>query len=298
MIRIILCITSIAVLLVGNEPIESKEKSKLSSQHNSSSYPYSIAKKSDIELKNVEQKFKNENGKICRVRINPYTGLINGVSNLNFIESPTRPSKEMVKKLVLEFLNKNKIFFGFSMFSIEDNPLGWRYPDVIADMLIKPEIEYKDLYIIPTGEGNLINENFKNRVIVSYRADSNAFTEKPHLEIYIYEVNYYLNMECPANPMISQEKAISSLDGYEYSFSGEGGTIKSKFERGKDFFKISRLAILPWINTEGNKLEFRLVWQIEQASSMSDLKAGVSMWTIYIDAVTGIILYLRQNFET
>jgi len=259
--------------------------------------PYSIAKKSEDELEKIEQGFRDKNGSTWIIEINPYTGLVFSAANPNFKEVTSPINAEESQKIISDFLKKNKEFFGLGEVKLESDP------NQKEAYVLKPHPTYKNLFIVgvnPTN-GYVYPDNYKATVLLPFKERDNVYTNKPHLEFYLHNLWVYPEIKALTDPKISGEEAIKHLYDYEYEpprdvFRPQPQNKpqkKSKFKKDKNTFKINRLAILPWPDKEKINLEFRLVWQIEIDSNQ---ESEVGMYTAYVDAVTGEIITLRQNF--
>lgn len=262
-------------------------------------YPGFIARKPESELKKTEQAFKEQNGTNWSIELNPYTGLIYSAGNMNFKETGSPISKEESQRIILDFLNKNREFFGLAEFRIEIDPIyEGNYEDYAY--VIEPHQTYKNLFVARVdprldSAPHVSPDNYKNRISLIFRKEGNGYTQKPHLEFYINYLYHYPEIEAPLEPRISQEEAVSRLCDYEFEYPAVSPKsaewlpgmqpVKGKFGKGKNTFKVNRLVILPWPNKEKTELEFRLVWQIE-----------TGMQSAYVDAITGEVVALRQNF--
>lgn len=268
-------------------------------QFDLSAYPYSIPKKSETELKNIEQRFKNKNGQDWEVQFDPYTGLFFSGGTRKFKEAISPLNKEESQRVISNFLKENKEFWGLEEFEVAIDPIHEGNYETLA-YVIEPHQTYKNLFVarVVTEYAYVSPDDYKNRVSLSFEEPSNDYTQKPHLDFYINYFYYYPGIKSPTEPKISQEDAIERLYGYEYGTAGveelrpkglrPGKAIKRKFEKTNNTFKASRLVILPWPNKEKTKLEFRLAWQIE----IDDV-----MYTAYVDAITGEVITLRGNFQ-
>lgn len=275
----------LVILVIGIAIISSGYSTE---QFDLSQYPYSIAKKSEIELKKIEQEFRVNNGATWSAVFNPYTGLIFSAGNINFKETASALSKEESQRIIFDFLKKNREFFGLEEFRIEIDPIyegvsGPNYEDYAY--VIEPHQIYRNLFIPRVGLNRelpyVCPDDYKNRISLIFTKQSNRYIQKPHLEFHIHYFYYYPEIKAPTEPRISQEEAIKRLYGYG---------------RDKNSFWVSRLVILPWPNKEKTKLEYRLVWQIEIGGNRLVNESG--MYTAYVDAITGEVITSRQNFVT
>lgn len=252
----------------------------------SSTESFLILRKSEDEINKIEKKFKEKNGESWKIIINPYTGLINKAITDVFKQYDSLPSKEEAIKQTEQFLEENKDFFGLESIKLIDNPDGWTYSDVIADLFIEPSQEYKGIYVyvdIPSDGGFNENEDgrefFKNRAILRYEED--ALTGKFNLKIMLRGLTFYPDIEISVNPKISKEEAMESV--YKVK-------LQEEFKREEISLKVKRLVILPQENEEKNKLYLKLAWQIDGGEL-----GWEDLWTFYVDAQTGELLTQTLN---
>ena len=97
--------------------------------------------------------------------------------------------------------------------------------------------------------------------------------------------HYYANIEVPVKPVITLDQVNDNLFGEDISFANEEGKKVEKKVNKNDLKYTGNLIILAHTN---KNLEYRLVWQIP-------ISFG---WTSYVDAITGEVLSITQDFLT
>ena len=298
-------------------------------------YPYSIPRKSETELKEIERKFNELNEELNEshwiIRLNPYTGLVFFARTIDLKEILTPPTKEEAKQIVNDFLIKNKDFLDLkeSFYLEEDQEEGMDYEYTFR---VKPYQTFNDLEIsvVDREAKRVLDDGYKNRVRLLHSSNPNRYTNKPHLELYIYEWSRYPQIKAPTKPNLSKREAIAKLkahlrksgdshlkkgshtknsplieppkEGEEYELPPYDPTGKAISIDVKEYrFTRAKLVILPIAdNNQDNKLTFRLCWQIEIDlwSTWGIMKEEeVGMYSAYVDAITGEVVYIRPNFQ-
>jgi hypothetical protein len=99
--------------------------------------------------------------------------------------------------------------------------------------------------------------------------------------------NTYKNVFIPIHDLITIERAIESLLGYEieyYCWSRE------KFIVLIDKVFTDQVSMVIYPQKSSNKIELRVVWKIPIGSGR------YPQWNFYIDVLTGEIVYINQLF--
>ncbi len=97
-----------------------------------------------------------------------------------------------------------------------------------------------------------------------------------------------LSAELPSRPAIAPDKLITPLLGREFTYTSVAGQPLSYKVAQRDEIKVQELVIYP--KPEKDRLAVYLAWQIEVGRGTT--------WTIYVDAMTGKELEVRQNFAS
>ena len=95
-------------------------------------------------------------------------------------------------------------------------------------------------------------------------------------------------LELPARTLISAKELPDKFVGRTFSYSGIAGQPLSYKVGKRDEAKIKDLVVYP--KQAGNRLTLHLAYPVEVGASIT--------WTVYVDAVTGEELDVRQNFAT
>ena len=305
---VLLCLILSSALIISCESIEGRngEDNILPNDRTGADitlkYPYSIPRKSETELKEIERKFNELNEGHWFIGLNPYTGLVASASTVNLKEVLTSPTKEEAKQIVNDFLIKNKVFLGLkdSFYLEEDQEEGMDYEYTFR---VKPDQTFNRLEISAVDQEakRVLDDGYKNRVRLLHFSNPNRHTNRPHLELYIYEWSRYPQIKAPTKPNLSKREAIAKLKAH-LGKSGDSHLKKGLLTKdshhevqppqelvealkereryelspqdftGKDIsidvkkygFTKAKLIILPIAdNNQDNKLVFRLCWQIE-----------------------------------
>lgn len=331
---VLLCLILSSALIISCESIEGRngEDNILPNDRIGADitlkYPYSIPRKSETELKEIERKFNELNEGHWFIGLNPYTGLVASASTVNLKEVLTSPTKEEAKQIVNDFLIKNKVFLGLkdSFYLEEDQEEGMDYEYTFR---VKPDQTFNRLEIsaVDREARVLKDDRFKNRVSLFYSSNATRYTSKPHLRLYVYEWYRYPQIKVPAKPKLSKREALAKLKAHlrkssdshlkkgshpkdsplvEPPKEGEQHELSPQDFTGREVsidvkkcrFTGEKLVILP-IAANTNRLIFRLCWQIEIGwwqfwKIMNEEKVG--MYSAYVDAITGEVVYIRPNF--
>ena len=111
---VLLCLILSSALIISCESIEGRngEDNILPNDRTGADitlkYPYSIPRKSEAELEEIERKFNELNEDHWRIDLNPYTGLVFSAKTVDLKEVLTPPTKEEAEQIINDFLIKNK----------------------------------------------------------------------------------------------------------------------------------------------------------------------------------------------
>ncbi|MFN0124902.1 MAG: hypothetical protein ACKV2V_30730 [Blastocatellia bacterium] len=94
--------------------------------------------------------------------------------------------------------------------------------------------------------------------------------------------------EIHSRPGVSPQQATDTLMGRVFSYSNAAGQpVNYKVEQ-RDAIDVRELVILPRVDND--RMLLHLAWRVEVGRGMT--------WTVYIDALSGAELDVRQNFQT
>jgi len=92
----------------------------------------------------------------------------------------------------------------------------------------------------------------------------------------------------PAQPLVKPLSLYEKLLGRQFSYTTIAGQLQTYKVASRDAIKINDLIVYPKL--EANRLEIHLAYPVVIGDGMT--------WTIYVDAVTGAELGVKQNFAS
>ena len=117
--------------------------------------------------------------------------------------------------------------------------------------------------------------------------DAKEISVLVHQEVVQMYGNTYKNVFIPIHDLITIERAIESLLGYEIEYYC---WTREKFIVSIDKVFTDQVSMVIYPKKSSNKIELRVVWKIPIGSGR------YPQWNFYIDVLTGEIVYIHQLF--
>ena len=230
---------------------------------NNFDYPHILKPLSETQLTNLRSEFENSNKNVC-AKINEYG--FTEYDCLGEIIKVEITDKASVVDMVKDWLIQNSKFTGVTNES-----------DAIVSSIIE-KTTLLQIYFHGQTYNNLPVEGDISPLIVFANAEGVSRIEGHRFPIIIV----------PLEPKVSEASAKSKLIGRIFTYADFGGNPVDYRVEQKDLNNVTPKVVFVKKSTQG--LEFRLAWKIQIGQGLS--------WTVYIDAITGEELKVRQMFQT
>jgi hypothetical protein len=167
-----------------------------------------------------------------------------------------------------------------------------RFRDVLSGLEKNVALGPRDLSLIAfTNEGNFYRATFR-QVNYPVRLAENygelRFVIGRNGELMQWSSSLLPDVSLPARAEINPDSLYDKLLNREFTYTTIAGRPQSFRVTNRDEIRIGGLIVYPKMN--GNRLEIRLAFPVTIGTSLA--------WTVYVDAINGEELDVKQNFAS
>lgn len=167
-----------------------------------------------------------------------------------------------------------------------------RFRDVLSGLEKNVALGPRDLSLIAfTNEGNFYRATFRQVNYPVRLADNYGelrFVIGRNGELMQWSSSLLPDVSLPARAEINPDSLYDKLHNREFTYTTIAGRLQSFRVTKRDEIRIGELIVYPKMN--GNRLEIHLAFPVTVGTSLA--------WTVYVDAINGEELDVKQNFAS